>query len=173
MSKKNKIVYSDIQPNAKEAGVWVNTTDGNVKIEKDGKWVDDGGSGNGSEAQPMYYRIDKTKDIEIDTYNICNGLLGGCAYVRSEWYGTIEIQSYGKWMYGLWESGGNFGKNDIFKYVTGICFIPGKMHTGQNGELKQYNTLKEFFDDHGGYKADLSFLIPISKEEFYSSEFFS
>lgn len=48
MSKKNKIIYSDIQPNTKEAGVWVNTVDGNVKVEKDGKWVDDGGSGSGS-----------------------------------------------------------------------------------------------------------------------------
>lgn len=54
MSKKNKIVYSDIQPNAKEAGVWVNTTDGNIKIEKDGKWVDDGGSSSG-EASTIEY----------------------------------------------------------------------------------------------------------------------
>lgn len=45
MAKKYKIIYSDIQPNTKEAGVWVNTTDGNVMIEKDGKWVDDGGNG--------------------------------------------------------------------------------------------------------------------------------
>ena len=49
MSKKNKVVYSDIQPNTKEAGVWVNTTDGNVMVEKDGKWVDDGGSSNDEE----------------------------------------------------------------------------------------------------------------------------
>lgn len=56
MSKKNKIVYSDIQPNVKEAGVWVNTTDGNVKVEKDGKWVDDGGSGSGGDNKfALYY----------------------------------------------------------------------------------------------------------------------
>lgn len=55
MSKKNKVVYSDIQPNAKEAGVWVNTTDGNVMVEKDGKWVDDGGSGSGSEDESIVY----------------------------------------------------------------------------------------------------------------------
>lgn len=54
MSKKNKVVYSDIQPNAKEAGVWVNTTDGNIKIEKDGKWVDDGGSSSGSGVEYTY-----------------------------------------------------------------------------------------------------------------------
>lgn len=47
MSKKNKVVYSNIQPNTKEAGIWVNTNDGNIKIEKDGKWVDDGGNGSG------------------------------------------------------------------------------------------------------------------------------
>lgn len=58
MSKKNKIVYSDVQPNTKEAGVWVNTTDGNIKIEKDGKWVDDGGSGDNSDSM-SYYRIDR------------------------------------------------------------------------------------------------------------------
>ena len=34
------------------------------------------------------------------------------------------------------------------------------------------DNLKEFFDDHDGYEADLSFLIPISEDEFYSSEFF-
>lgn len=55
MSKKNKIVYSDIQPNAKEAGVWVNTTDGNVKVEKDGKWVDDGGNGGNTESSTIEY----------------------------------------------------------------------------------------------------------------------
>lgn len=42
MSKKNKVVYSNIQPNTKEAGIWVNTNDGNIKIERDGKWIDDG-----------------------------------------------------------------------------------------------------------------------------------
>lgn len=55
MSKKNKVVYSDIQPNTKEAGVWVNTTDGNVMVEKDGKWVDDSGSGSGSEDESIVY----------------------------------------------------------------------------------------------------------------------
>lgn len=46
MSKKIKVIYSNIQPNTKEAGIWVNTDDGNIKIEKDGKWIDDGGNGN-------------------------------------------------------------------------------------------------------------------------------
>lgn len=41
MAKKNKVIYSDVQPNAKEAGIWVNPNDGNVKVEKGGKWVDD------------------------------------------------------------------------------------------------------------------------------------
>lgn len=41
MAKKNKVIYSDVQPNAKEAGIWVNPNDGNVKVEKAGKWVDD------------------------------------------------------------------------------------------------------------------------------------
>lgn len=44
--KKHKVIYSNVQPNTKEAGVWVNTTDGNVMVEKDGKWVDDGGNTN-------------------------------------------------------------------------------------------------------------------------------
>ena len=58
MSKKNKIVYSNVQPNTKEAGVWVNTDDGNVKVEKDGKWVDDGGSSNGGSAITKVALID-------------------------------------------------------------------------------------------------------------------
>ena len=39
MSKRNKVVYSNIQPNTKEAGIWVNTDDGNIKIEKVGVHV--------------------------------------------------------------------------------------------------------------------------------------
>lgn len=39
--KKNKVIYSNIQPNPKEVGIWVNTDNGNVKVEKNGKWVDD------------------------------------------------------------------------------------------------------------------------------------
>lgn len=39
MSKKNKVVYSGIQPNVKEAGIWVNTDTFEVKIEQGGKWV--------------------------------------------------------------------------------------------------------------------------------------
>ena len=72
MSKKNKIVYSDIQPNAKEAGVWVNTSDGNVKIEKDGKWVDDGGSSSGSGSGDdnfIYYKLDKNYNIMDHIYD--------------------------------------------------------------------------------------------------------
>ena len=37
MSKEYKVIESIIQPNHKEAGVWVNTNDGNVKVNKDGK----------------------------------------------------------------------------------------------------------------------------------------
>ena len=75
MSKKNKIVYSNVQPNTKEAGVWVNTTDGNVKVEKDGKWVDDGGSGSPTFT---YYLLDR-----YSGENVINILTRYSTYVRA------------------------------------------------------------------------------------------
>jgi hypothetical protein len=42
--------------------------------------------------------------------------------------------------------------------------------TSESGEVKQYNTLEEFSAECG--VENISFLVPISEEEFYSSEFF-
>lgn len=93
MSKKNKIVYSDIQPNAKEAGVWVNTTDGNVKIEKDGKWVDDGGSGSGSgsgDEHVIYYSFgEPVYGYKFQEYGITP-----ITHVRAKYNGKYMYGSY-------------------------------------------------------------------------------
>ena len=86
MSKKNKIIYSDIQPNAKEAGIWVNTTDGNVKVEKDGKWVDDGGSNSGGGDRILIY--------SFKTYVL------GKVYIADYFYNYGE---YG-WWFGEYDS---------------------------------------------------------------------
>ncbi len=71
MSKKNKVVYSNIQPNTKEAGIWVNTDDGNIKIEKDGKWVDDGGNGGNAEASNIEYL-----DVSELNFSVVSALKG-------------------------------------------------------------------------------------------------
>ena len=129
-----------------------------------------GGSGSGSSA-PQYYKFDKDAAMasNLDLFKLCHYIVGACAFIRNEWYDTIEIQTSGKWIYGLWDSGGNFGKGDVLNYLVGLCFIPCKM-TSESDELKQYNTLEEFSADRG--VENTSFLVPISEEEFYSSEFF-
>ena len=116
MSKKNKIVYSDIQPNAKEAGVWVNTTDGNIKIEKDGKWVDDGGSGSGS----------GSGDEHVIYYSFGEPVYG---YTFQE-YGITPIthvraQYNGKYMYGSYlEVEMKFGAMTQSAYPDACMFSP-------------------------------------------------
>lgn len=95
MSKKNKVIYSDIQPNAKEAGVWVNTTDGNVKVEKDGKWVDDGGSGaNGGNNNALYYLLDEPVYLQGDSsftneFNVFSTVRGSLGESNATYYGTV------------------------------------------------------------------------------------
>ena len=116
MSKKNKIVYSDIQPNAKEAGVWVNTTDGNIKIEKDGKWVDDGGSSSGS----------GSGDEHVIYYSFGEPVYG---YTFQE-YGITPIthvraQYNGKYMYGSYlEVEMKFGAMTQSAYPDACMFSP-------------------------------------------------
>lgn len=80
MSKKNKVVYSDIQPNTKEAGVWVNTTDGNVMVEKDGKWVDDGGGEIDGDNTVEYLQIPEDFDRMLNTPFIMSAQYVRCYY---------------------------------------------------------------------------------------------
>lgn len=81
MSKKNKIVYSNVQPNTKEAGVWVNTTDGNVKVEKDGKWVDDGGNKNIRYYSVKWDELLSDGEIDAEFFVIAN----------YEWYNNCRL----------------------------------------------------------------------------------
>ena len=165
MSKKNKIVYSDIQPNAKEAGVWVNTTDGNVKVEKDGKWVDDGGSSSesgdsDSNVKFEYYKLKKNETnanflrnaLYMSTYINHNNRID-CAFAYLLHHYVDDHQ----------------GVHKIA--VTNIPFV-SKIDSWEykidNGSWK--SNFIEYSD--GDYDEDFfdSFLEPITEEEFYTIE---
>lgn len=154
MSKKNKIVYSDIQPNAKEAGIWVNTTDGNVKIEKDGKWVDDSGSSSGLKYLPKYYSI----DWSVAEEGWKEALKGG-EFPPTEIAATIKS--------------GNFitplDATEPEVSVNAFSFLPVGYHNGSKVNL--FETLESVIDF---FKTDFSISISmkgikeISEEEYYS-----
>lgn len=120
MSKKNKIVYSDVQPNAKEAGVWVNTTDGNVKIEKDGKWVDDGGSGSGEGT------VSKIEFVDL-------GLPSGTLWAKAN-LGAIHPAQQGL-MYAWGELDGHITPYGDKKYSESDY----KFYDSESGSYTKYN----------------------------------
>ena len=139
MSKKNKIVYSDIQPNAKEAGVWVNTSDGNVKIEKDGKWVDDGGSSSGSGSGDdnfIYYKLDKNYNImdHIYDYDETQYLI---THMRAQLNGD-------RYMYGTFAAVVRyFGKQSQNPYPDAFVFAPMSLFLGSDIGYVTTNSYEE------------------------------
>lgn len=139
MSKKNKIVYSDIQPNAKEAGVWVNTTDGNIKIEKDGKWVDDGGSSSGSGSGDdnfIYYKLDKNYNImdHIYDYDETQYLI---THMRAQLNGD-------RYMYGTFAAVVRyFGKQSQNPYPDAFVFAPMSLFLGSDIGYVTTNSYEE------------------------------
>lgn len=142
MSKKNKVIYSNIQPNTKEAGIWVNTNDGNIKIEKDGKWVDDGGS-----SETLVVKYYKFKD-RIDTNdNSMRGAIYGMVWcpcftfkVFDSNYSTNERQDIAI-LPGM-HMNNPTGYNT--KYVA-FSFVPGVSVDG--GEFVKLNTIEDFYRD--------------------------
>lgn len=153
MSKKNKVIYSNIQPNPKEAGVWVNTDDGNVKVEKDGKWVDDGGSGDNSDSM-SYYRIDR------DHSEFTNEKLG-----RITNYAALINSSF-------WISPMNSVETAMAIAGSNLPIFVNTFDQENllfdNGWLKN---IQDFHNHVNGATLKTSFLIPITKEEFYSRDF--
>lgn len=143
MSKRNKVVYSNIQPNTKEAGIWVNTDDGNIKIEKDGKWVDDGGS-----SETLIVKYYKFKD-RIDTNdNSMRGVIYGMVWcpcftfkVFDSNYNTNERQDIAilPGMHMTNPTGYNT------KYVA-FSFVPG-VSVDDSGEFVKLNTIEDFYKD--------------------------
>ena len=157
MSKKNKVVYSDIQPNTKEAGVWVNTTDGNVMVEKDGKWVDDGGSSSGGEVSTVEYLLLSKNDSTILPAGV--QFIMACALqFRIIYDNNIFIQpSVSQCVYGSF--------SDIYSNITAIAidFNQIIIYPGFNGTIKEY--LLEYYT-----KEELDAIPRMTKEEFYNLE---
>jgi hypothetical protein len=151
MSKKNKIVYSNVQPNAKEAGIWVNTTDGNVMVEKDGKWVDDNGEGSASSDYMWYLSAEEHKKIES------SGLRENLYYAKTviKYISTddnVEIVSSG------------INASVKTELAAGIIMtLP--IQFNYNG--KTFHNFKEYLEFLG---YDLSNVKWMTKEEFYNLE---
>ena len=141
MSKKNKIVYSDVQPNAKEAGVWVNTTDGNVKVEKDGKWVDDGGSGSGesgkTDSYALYYKFDDWTNV--------NPYWGQTPMIAN-------VRTYYNWkyQYSSWGAAKEFhASHSENPWPDAFVFLPSYMDDGEHKIVAQsYEELCEMFTNY-------------------------
>ena len=162
MSKKNKIVYSDVQPNAKEAGVWVNTTDGNVKIEKDGKWVDDGGSSSGGDDNVIYYKFSEPFYLGIDNrlkqgLNFFSGARGYYnAPTHGYYYGTIDTIS------GI--VGSSFSD---YAYTDAFEFRPVQfLKSGRDQSIVIYNDFESIVEAHPEPFGVLEFS-RITKEEYW------
>lgn len=71
MSKKNKVVYSNVQPNTKEAGIWVNTDNGNISIAENDKWK--GGNTQHAPAEKITFTVMDSSGYEI-TYTAEKGM---------------------------------------------------------------------------------------------------
>ena len=151
MSKKKKIVYSDIQPNAKEAGVWVNTTDGNVKIEKDGKWVDDSGSSSGLKYLPKYYSIDWSVADEGWTAVLTDGNMNRIASTVN---GGFLIAAY----------------IPPFE-IKAFSFLPVGFQNQNTFDVNFFETLESVIDYINGntdFSISMNGIKEISEEEYYS-----
>lgn len=170
MSKKNKIVYSDVQPNAKEAGVWVNTTDGNVKIEKDGKWVDDAGSGSGDsggEASTIEY---------LDLRNYSGTAFGVAVNAKSLLFkfnsNLFNGDSESAPVYQIYVVGDvlEAEKAYIQALLMGSDFVGIDFNLKTNGKGELKTTAQQIIEDQGITQEQLDAIPRISKEEFYSLE---
>lgn len=151
MSKKNKIVYSNVQPNAKEAGIWVNTTDGNVKIEKNGKWVDDSGSSSGLKYLPKYYSIDWsvadedwTTVLKDENMNrIASTVKGG--FLIAAYIPSLEVEAF--------------------------SFLPVGFQNQHTFDVNFFETLEsviDYLNRNTSYSISMKGIKEISEEEYYS-----
>lgn len=164
MSKKNKVVYSDIQPNTKEAGVWVNTTDGNVMVEKDGKWVDDSGSSSNNEEDIIYAHI--SQEWEFDNAQVVLASVSDELIIYKEGVPTPSIYK-GRYL-------GNYAT------IMG-CTLAGKINlngyicgpTSSDTSSMVSKSIKEHIIEAFGNTEIIDYLreSALSKEEFYSFQF--
>lgn len=158
MSKKNKIVYSDIQPNTKEAGVWVNTVDGNVKVEKDGNWVDDSGSGSGSsDKHVIYYKCDDGVVHINDFMNVYSFI----SFLRSEGPSTRDDC---KMYHPIIIADMSHGSLSQSVYVEAFAFLPIKSYISGGGGWFEYSSYEELREAY----PELPAATRITEEEYWA-----
>ena len=175
MSKKLKAVESNIQPNHKEAELWVTHTnnDGSKEVKywnsKAQQWSKCEGEGNGGdvEAAAEYYRIDWDKAIELGydendkTNLIVMGMKSSIAIsrqVKAILHGFSLIAPYGYITLVL--------ETKSVKYME---FYPISLYDPEQGWL-HIDNFKKFIESTGiNFHPDFQNLfIPCTKEEFYS-----
>lgn len=148
MSRKNKVVYSNIQPNTKEAGIWINTTDGNVKIEKDGKWIDDGGSSSEESSTIEYLDV---SELDFSVVGALKGFGLELRVITDE--GVIVSGTYCGSLFSGTDAAVSIDFNKEIIYNSRKVTVLDTLIESSGGGVN-----KEYFDS-----------IPrITKEEFYS-----
>lgn len=159
MSRKNKVVYSNIQPNTKEAGIWVNTDDGNIKIEKDGKWVDDGGNGGNAEASSIEY---------LDVRDVDSGILS--ALLNCSMYDKIKAETLNYTFIGFNRQSVRdiVGEDTITKTLAVAVNMNDFIIVNMDGQIQNF-TIKDYLLI-SATQEELAAIPRITKEQFYSLE---
>ncbi len=174
MSKKTKVITSNIQPNPKEAEIWAKVNkDGSREVKQynnsTGKFECCGGSGSGSGSGSSdgitmeYYRIDwdKANDIiarfdygPIYRSTLVNAKTDYDCYIIGQ---TSLIAA------------GEFGREKIIKIgcISDNKEIVKDISTGDM-DVYEGSTWLDFIKNRYTDVTDWSWLIPITEEEFYT-----
>lgn len=153
MSKKTKVIESNVQPNPKEAEIWAKVNeDGSREIKQynssTGKFECCGGSGSGSssgESIVKYYEVNASANSNIALREIFPFQKG------TDPNGNLAI-------------GGFLGVNN----AVAVAFMP--VYFNLNGELKKFMT-PEDVNEAGIMDIPEGFIIKeISQDEFYNLE---
>lgn len=174
MSKKLKAVESNIQPNHKEAELWVTPTnnDGSKEVKywnsKTQEWSKCEGEGNGGdvEAAAEYYRIDWDKLNELG-YTDDNFSNNASYFTRNSFFycSKYKMEAQGDSgmmdMRDLWMTITMMSAYFKYSFITQVEFVP---FTDSNGET--FNSLQDAW--RWSSQPFNEIFIPITKEEFYS-----
>lgn len=187
MSKKLKAVESNIQPNHKEAELWVTSTnnDGSKEVKywnsKAQSWSKCEGEGNGGdvEAAAEYYRIDWDKarelgyidDTDVDaTFLTCLSIFDTYKTIMGRWY---QINSGIGIVFANIINGNLPSLIVLPTIINSVSFISKQYisHMNNDDNVNEYVTsYTRILELNGLTDVDAikSCFIPITKEEFYA-----
>ena len=173
MSKKTKVITSNIQPNPKEAEIWAKVNkDGSREVKQynnsTGKFECCGGSGSGSGnsdgATMEYYHIDYDNAYLSEIIST-----KGVSWLNSYIFDSFNIIKYEDRWHDITSTGsGNYIRmyeaGDGIKALDVACV---NVPTAISGEVLQGDTWLDSIKDYYYEITDWSWLVPITKEEFF------